>query len=69
MNNLSRKRSYKAPQLTVVKFKAERGYLASDVINQMNLMKNDLEGGMENSRQMEYYTEQENWHSGGQFWN
>ena len=67
MNNLSKKKSYKAPQLTVVKFKAERGYLASGVINQMNLMENDLEEGMENSRQMEYYTEQ-NWHNGGQFW-
>ena len=68
MNNPSRKRSYEAPQLTVVRFKAERGYLASGVINQMNLMENDLEEEMENSRQMEYYTEQEYWHSGGQFW-
>lgn len=63
MNNLSKdKKPYEAPQLTVVTFKVERGYATSGVPSSLMFWENSEQDNMEN------YETQENWHSGGQFW-
>ena len=69
MDTENTKKDYIVPQLTVVSFKAEHGYFASDYMGQMNLMQEEFVAEGEDARQMEYYSVQENWHSGGTFWN
>lgn len=64
-----KKKIYEPPRLTTVIFKTERGYFVSGYVEQMNLMQEEIVAEEEAARQMEYYTEQENWHSGGEFWN
>lgn len=69
MDTENTKKDYIVPQLTVVSFKAERGYIASNYVGQMNLMQEEIVAEEEAARQMEYYSVQGNWHSGGTFWN
>lgn len=63
------KKVYETPKLTAISFKAERGYSTSGIVEQMKLIDLEIEGEPNNDRQMEYYTVQDNWHSGGDFWN
>ena len=56
------KKTYEAPHLTVVTFKTERGYAVSGVLSELMFWENSGQDNMEN------YETQENWHSGGQFW-
>ena len=58
------KKEYSAPLLTVVSFRVERGFAASGILDQLFLLDNTDEP----VRSMEQYEEQENWHSGGDFW-
>ena len=67
MDTENTKKDYIVPQLTVVSFKAERGYFASDYMGQMNLMQEEFVAEGEDARQMEYYSVQD-WHNGGDFW-
>lgn len=56
------KRPYEAPQLTVVSFKVEQGFAGSGVLSSLMFWENSEQDNMEN------YETQDNWHSGGQFW-
>lgn len=67
MDTENTKKDYIVPQLTVVRFKAERGYSVSGYVGQMNLMQEEIVAEDEAARQMEYYSVQD-WHNGGDFW-
>ena len=67
MDTENTKKDYIVPQLTVVSFKAERGYSVSGYVGQMNLMQEEIVAEDEAARQMEYYSVQD-WHNGGDFW-
>ena len=67
MDTENTKKDYIVPQLTVVCFKAERGYSVSGYVGQMNLMQEEIVAEDEAARQMEYYSVQD-WHNGGDFW-
>ncbi len=62
------KKAYETPTLTVVMFKSEQGYAASGEIEALRLR---LEEGFNEGpyEPMESYSIQENWNSGGDFWN
>ena len=57
-------KKYMAPQLTVVSFKVERGFTASNpILDQLIFWDNDP------SEQVEDYTEHSIWNDGDGFWN
>ena len=57
------KKEYTAPALTVVTFKAERGYVLSGLVDQLMLWENDSQDNMEN------YETGNGWNSGNNhFW-
>lgn len=57
------KKAYTAPVLTVVTFKAERGYVLSGLVDQLMLWENDSQDSMEN------YETGNGWNSGNNhFW-
>lgn len=56
------KHKYEAPQLTAVSFKVEQGFAGSGVLDALMFWENS---GQDN---MEQYETDENWHSGGTFW-
>ena len=60
-----KKKTYQAPKLTTVSFKAERGYLVSGE-ETLRLIHDEYDGG--NNEPMESYSEQSGWGSGGSFW-
>lgn len=64
----TRKKIYVAPSLTIVRFKTEYGYAISGKIEALRLCLD--EGSNEGPyKPMEDYSVQDNWQSGGDFWN
>ena len=57
------KKEYTAPQLTLVSFKVEKGFVGSN--DPLSLL---LFQESNNTRQMESYTEHSSWHEDGGFW-
>ena len=62
--NMENKKKYLSPQLTVVTFKAERGYTLSTLTNISLWDISQLATG-----QVEDYTLHDDWTTGSEFWN
>lgn len=60
-----KKKTYQAPKLTAVSFKAERGYFVSGE-ETLRLSHDEVDGG--NNEPMESYNERYGWGSGEGFW-
>lgn len=58
------KKDYQPPRLTVVTFKVEQGFAVSGVLESLMFWENEHD-----ANNMEAYETQDNWHSGGNFWN
>lgn len=61
---MENRKEYVAPQLTVVSFKVERGFSASNpILDQIMFWE------MDNREQVEEYSEHSIWNNGEGFWN